>query len=99
VLGFREYVGDYQRQLFLMDHAGLPLSAVLKQLDLLGEEVIPVLRRELDARRAPGVPDVPTHASLVEANGGPREFRPGANRGDNLTDGSPYQLPIVEEHA
>ena len=24
-LGFREYVGDYQRQLFLMDHAGLPL--------------------------------------------------------------------------
>ena len=25
-LGFREYVGDYQRQLFLLDHAGLPLQ-------------------------------------------------------------------------
>ena len=36
-LGFREYVGDYQRQLFLIDHAGLPLKTVLEQLDLLGE--------------------------------------------------------------
>jgi putative FMN-dependent luciferase-like monooxygenase len=92
-LGFREYVGDYQRQLFLVDHSGLPLSAVLKQLDLLGEEVIPVLRKELDARRAPEVPDAPTHEALVAAAGGPREFRPGANRGDNLTNGSPYQSP------
>ena len=45
-LGFREYVGDYQRQLFLLDHAGLPLKTVLEQLDLLGEEVVPVLRKE-----------------------------------------------------
>ena len=44
-LTFREYFGDYQRQLFLMDHAGLPLKTVLEQLDLLGEEVVPVLRR------------------------------------------------------
>ena len=35
-LGFREYVGDYQRRLFLMDHAGLPQKTVLEQLDLLG---------------------------------------------------------------
>jgi len=66
-LSFREYVGDYQRQLFLMDHAGLPLKTVLEQLDLLGSEVVPVLRREFDALRAPGVPDAPTHASLVAA--------------------------------
>ncbi|PZE24989.1 MULTISPECIES: LLM class flavin-dependent oxidoreductase [unclassified Curtobacterium] len=66
-LGFREYVGDYQRQLFLMDHAGLPLTTVLEQLDILGEEVVPVLRKEFEARRAPGVPDAPTHASLVAA--------------------------------
>ena len=66
-LGFRDYVGDYQRQLFLMDHAGLPLTTVLKQLDILGSEVVPVLRREFDALRAPGVPDAPTHASLVAA--------------------------------
>ena len=48
-LGFRDYVGDYQRQLFLVDHAGLPLKTVLEQLDLLGEEVVPVLRREFAA--------------------------------------------------
>ncbi|MFB9896239.1 CE1758 family FMN-dependent luciferase-like monooxygenase, partial [Planobispora takensis] len=48
-LGFREYVGDYQRQLFLIDHAGLPLKTVLEQLDILGEQVIPVLRKEFAA--------------------------------------------------
>jgi putative FMN-dependent luciferase-like monooxygenase len=66
-LSFREYVGDYQRQLFLIDHAGLPLKTVLEQLDILGEDVVPVLRREFDAVRAPGVPDAPTHASLKTA--------------------------------
>ncbi|CUR55625.1 Flavin-dependent oxidoreductase, F420-dependent methylene-tetrahydromethanopterin reductase [metagenome] len=66
-LGFREYVGDYQRQLFLVDHAGLPLKSVLEQLDLLGEEVIPVLRREFEALRPAHVPaTAPSHASLVE---------------------------------
>src|SRR5262249_7892904 len=64
-LTFRESFGDYQRQLFLMDHAGLPLKTVLEQLDLLGEEVVPVLRRELDAKRPAHVPDAPTHESLV----------------------------------
>src|SRR4029453_6056267 len=59
-LGFRDYVGDYQRQLFLMDHAGLPLTTVLEQLDILGEEVVPVLRGGLrccggsSPRSAPG---------------------------------------------
>jgi putative FMN-dependent luciferase-like monooxygenase len=72
-LGFREYVGDYQRQLFLMDHAGLPLKTVLEQLDLLGEEVVPVLRREFEARRPAHVPDAPNHASLVAAAGGAQD--------------------------
>jgi putative FMN-dependent luciferase-like monooxygenase len=66
-LSFRDYVGDYQRQLFLMDHAGLPLKTVLEQLDILGEEVVPVLRREFAANRPADVPDAPTHASLVAA--------------------------------
>ncbi|WP_020662243.1 LLM class flavin-dependent oxidoreductase [Amycolatopsis benzoatilytica] len=66
-LTFREHFGDYQRQLFLMDHAGLPLKTVLEQLDLLGEEVVPVLRKELEAKRPAHVPDAPTHASLVAA--------------------------------
>jgi len=45
-LGFREYAGDYQRQLFLIDHAGLPLDTVLRQLDHLGE-VVRRLRAEI----------------------------------------------------
>lgn len=64
-LGFRDYVGDYQRQLFLIDHAGLPLKTVLEQIDLLGEEVVPVLRKEFAALKPAHVPDAPTHASLV----------------------------------
>ncbi|PZG19380.1 LLM class flavin-dependent oxidoreductase [Nonomuraea aridisoli] len=66
-LEFREYFGDYQRQLFLMDHAGLPLKTVLEQLDILGEEVVPVLREEFAKNRPETVPDAPTHASLLAA--------------------------------
>ncbi len=66
-LGFRDYVGDYQRQLFLVDHAGLPLKTVLEQLDMLGEEVVPVLRREFAAVRPAHVPEAPTHESLLRA--------------------------------
>ena len=69
-LGMRAYAGDYQRQLFLMDHAGLPLKTVLEQLDLLGEEVVPVMRREFAKNRPAHVPDGPTHASLVAARDG-----------------------------
>lgn len=90
----REHYGDYQRQLFLMDHAGLPLKVVLEQLDILGGEVVPVLRKELAQNRPATVPDAPTHAARVKAvygDGPSREARPGANRGDNLTAGSPYQ--------
>lgn len=66
-LGFREYAGDYQRQLWLMDHAGLPLKTVLEQLDLLGGEVVPVLRKEFAKNRPAGVPDAPTHENLKAA--------------------------------
>ncbi len=92
----RETFGDYQRQLFLIDHAGLPLKTVLEQLDILGGEVVPVLRKELAKDRPAEVPDAPTHANLVEKAGGAREARPRANRGDNLTGGSPYQDTAAE---
>jgi len=68
-LGFRTYVGDYQRQLFLVDHAGLPLKTVLEQLDLLGAEVVPVLRKEFAVGRPAEVPPAPTHQSLLQAKG------------------------------
>ncbi|WP_407358324.1 LLM class flavin-dependent oxidoreductase [Microbacterium sp. LTA6] len=90
----REHYGDYQRQLFLIDHAGLPLKTVLEQLDILGSEVVPVLRKELAKDRPANVPDAPTHAARVKAefgDGPTRQARPGANRGDNLTGDSPYQ--------
>ncbi|GAA1806547.1 LLM class flavin-dependent oxidoreductase [Nostocoides veronense] len=66
-LSFRDYVGDYQRQLFLIDHAGLPLKTVLEQLDLLGEEVVPVLRKEFAALKPAHVPGGPTHAARLAA--------------------------------
>ena len=66
-VAFREHVGHYQRQLFLVDHAGLPLKTVLEQLDLLGEHVLPVLRREFATGRPAHVPEAPTHASLLTA--------------------------------
>ncbi|MER7406053.1 LLM class flavin-dependent oxidoreductase [Streptomyces sp. NPDC000070] len=72
-LTFRDSVGDYQRQLFLMDHAGLPLKTVLEQLDILGEEVVPVLRKEFANGRPADVPDAPTHAARVTAAAKPRE--------------------------
>ncbi len=62
----REEVGDYQRQLFLMDHAGLPLKTVLEQIDILAGEVVPVLRREMEAKRPAHVPaNPPSHAERV----------------------------------
>ena len=80
-LGFRDYVGDYQRQLFLMDHAGLPLKMVLEQLDILGEEVVPVLRREFAAlkpgprprRPHPRIPLAAKNDPLVEPAAGRRQ--------------------------
>ena len=91
-LGFREYVGDYQRQLFLMDHAGLPLKTVLEQLDLLGEEVVPVLRREFAALKPAHVPDAPTHASL-------RRARARGEQRSSSSDGSSVELVETTEVA
>lgn len=65
---FWEQVGHYQRQMFLIDHAGLPLKTVLEQIDVLAEDIVPVLRREAEARRPAHVPaNPPTHAERVAA--------------------------------
>jgi hypothetical protein len=93
-LEFQEGFGDYQRQLWNVDAMGLPLEMALEQVELLGTEVVPALRKEMEARRKPGVPDAPTHAGLVRAKYGdaePRRPTPNPNRGDNLTGTSPYQ--------
>ncbi|MDX3611015.1 LLM class flavin-dependent oxidoreductase [Streptomyces sp. FL06-04B] len=73
-LTFRDAVGDYQRQLFLMDHAGLPLKTVLEQLDILGEEVVPVLRKEFADLRPAGVPEsAPVHPAVAAARASRKE--------------------------
>jgi putative FMN-dependent luciferase-like monooxygenase len=64
----RNYVGDYQRQLFLIDHAGLPLKTVLEQIDILAEDIVPALRKENESKRPAGVPgNPPSHADRVAA--------------------------------
>jgi putative FMN-dependent luciferase-like monooxygenase len=44
ILSFREHFGDYRRQLFGVDQAGLPESTVHEMLDIIGAEVLPHLR-------------------------------------------------------
>ncbi len=58
-LSFTKEVGHYQRQLFLLDHAGLPLKTVLEQLDLLGRDPAraPQGLRRGTSRAHPGRPD------------------------------------------
>ncbi len=86
-LSFRDEIGDYQRQLFLVDHAGLPLKTVLEQLDLLGE-ILPDLRAGFAEGRPAHIPDAPTHASL-------RAIAPALSESmstavDDVTGRSPY---------
>ncbi|MCT9934469.1 LLM class flavin-dependent oxidoreductase [Planotetraspora sp. A-T 1434] len=66
-LQFREHFGHYQRQLFNVDGMGLPHKAVLENIEMLGEEVVPVLRKEFAAVRPAHIPDPPTHESLKAA--------------------------------
>ena len=54
---FREDFGDYQRQLFNVDGMGLPHAAALDQIDLLGAEVVPELRKEFTRLRPAHVPE------------------------------------------
>jgi hypothetical protein len=71
-----------------MDHAGLPLKTVLEQLDILGSEVVPVLRKEFAALKPAHVPDAPTHRSLVAGAGGPSDSTVYAEA-DSATSRSP----------
>ncbi|MCT1606573.1 LLM class flavin-dependent oxidoreductase [Nesterenkonia massiliensis] len=84
-LSFSDYAGHYQRQLFLIDHAGLPLKTVLEQIDMLGEEVVPVLRREVAARQPAGTPQAPTHEALKQRRSAGREPIPGGKQNDDAS--------------
>lgn len=91
-LGLRDYFGNYQRQLFLIDH-GMPEKQVMEQLDIWGE-ILPTLKKETPDLAALGIPEAPTHQSLVKAKYGDspaRQPKPNPNRGDNVTGTSPYE--------
>ncbi len=51
-----QWLGDYQREMFLIDHAGLPTKAVLEPIDLYREKVLPMLRKEFPIGRPDDVP-------------------------------------------
>ncbi|MEX2373399.1 MAG: 5,10-methylene tetrahydromethanopterin reductase, partial [Dehalococcoidia bacterium] len=46
---------------------GLPMETVLEQIEILGTEIVPALRREMASDRPADVPDAPTHASMLAA--------------------------------
>lgn len=78
---FADWVGDYQRQLFLIDHAGLPEEVVLSQIEILGTQVVPELRRRMEKRRPEHVPSAPpTHQNLVADPDSPHHFVDPVNR-------------------
>ena len=88
-LGFREFVGDYQRQLFIADHAGLPLNVVLEQMDILGEQVVPVLRKEFAALKPANVPEAPVHPRVAAA----RAARPAVPDPSPAASPNPVEVP------
>lgn len=66
-VGYIDRLGYYQRQLFLLDHAGLPLEMALEQIEILGTIIAPILRKEAALRRPQEVPaQAPSHAQLAE---------------------------------
>ena len=69
---------------------------MLEQLDLLGEEVVPVLRREFAALKPAHVPEAPTHAALVAAAGGERGatgYAPADGGTGQATGRAPEEVP------
>ena len=67
------------------------ISSLDQSLARMGLEYVDIFYSH---RRDPETPDTPSHASRVKAKYGdedPRQPRPNANRGDNVTGGSPYQ--------
>ena len=90
-LSYKDEVGHYQRQLFLVDHAGLPLKTVLEQLDLLGE-ILPEMRKGYAEGRPAHIPEAPTHASMVAAAREAGTLKERRTVGvDDVTGQSPYE--------
>lgn len=62
----------------------------MEQIEILGSEIVPVLRKEMATNRPEHVPDAPTHTTLVEARGGAVASPSGISH-------DPYTGPRAEE--
>ena len=102
-LTFREHFGDYQRQLFLMDHAGPAAEdgARPARPARRGGRAGAAQGDRAPARtpRRPTLPPTPAWSGPSTATAAPRQPRPNANRGDNVTGASPYQDSAPEFQA
>ena len=87
-LTFQEGFGDYQRQLWNVDAGGLPLEMALEQVELLGTEVVPVLRR--------GDGGAPRARRARRAD--PRQPRAGQVRRRRAAPGRPEPEPRRQPH-
>ena len=65
ILSFRDYAGDLQRILFTIDAFGTPADIAREQLEILGADIVPALRRETATAEPPALPI--THATRVTA--------------------------------
>ena len=88
-------VGDYQRQLFLLDHAGLPHRTVMEQVEILGTQVVPELRKIAAARKPAHVPDAPTHASRLAAATRHATERPATHATTSATTPATQDLEVT----
>ncbi|MFR1473771.1 CE1758 family FMN-dependent luciferase-like monooxygenase [Actinomyces urogenitalis] len=66
-LRYRDVVGDYQRQAFVLDMGGVPHAEVMRQIEMLGTLVVPALRAGLETARPQSVPDAPLHPRHLAA--------------------------------
>ncbi|KQV07416.1 CE1758 family FMN-dependent luciferase-like monooxygenase [Leifsonia sp. Root112D2] len=72
VMGFRDYAGDIHRLLFALEIGGVPTPVALEQIDLLGSEVAPTLRREMAPTEPAAVPFThDTRLSVSETDAAP----------------------------
>ncbi|WP_127842467.1 LLM class flavin-dependent oxidoreductase [Actinomyces wuliandei] len=75
-LTYRDQIGDYQRQAFIIDMGGMPHAEVMRQLEILGTRIVPALRAELEGARPTDVPEAPLHPrhrALLEGGEPPAE--------------------------
>lgn len=79
--------------------AGLSTETVLEQIDIFGEEVLPVLRQEFAALKPADVPEAPTHEFLVERHRRGEDPVPGGAEGSQAYADRQQALAEAEQQS